>query len=119
MHKNPKIENIKKSLTRIPTPNLTLYYPLEMSILSVSIRFMGTILLLIFSFCISFFLIFKFIDLSLEVINLIFLLSLFLLVSSSFYHVLNSVFHIIPNETKTLTESKVFRFYSWLRKKIL
>lgn len=52
IYKKPKIINTINIPTfkRNITPNLTLYYPLEMSILSVSIRFMGTILLVIFLF---------------------------------------------------------------------
>ena len=44
-----------KAIAKKKTPNLTLYYPLQSSILSVSIRFMGTILLIVLLFCMSFF----------------------------------------------------------------
>ena len=44
-----------KAIAKRKTPNLTLYYPLQSSILSVAIRFMGTILLIILLFCMSFF----------------------------------------------------------------
>jgi len=44
-----------KAIAKRKTPNLTLYYPLQSSILSVAIRFMGTILLIILLFSMSFF----------------------------------------------------------------
>ena len=95
IYKKPKVVNIRNEITF--TPNLTLYYPLKMSILSVSIRFMGTILLFVYSFCISFFLILNFLNIPLEFISLIFLLNLFVFFLTFFYHTVNSLSHFIDN----------------------
>jgi predicted membrane channel-forming protein YqfA (hemolysin III family) len=109
MHKKSKVINTREKKTS--TPNLTLYYPLEMSILSVSIRFMGSILLLVFTFCISFFLILNFLNISLEFVSFIFLLNLFLLISTSFYHTVNSLSHFIDDSKNELRLNLFKKFF--------
>lgn len=112
IYKKPKIINTINIPTfkRNITPNLTLYYPLEMSILSVSIRFMGTILLVIFLFCTSFFLILNFFNISVELVNLIFILNINLLISTAFYHVKNALSHFL-NETRVFLLCKKIYLY--------
>lgn len=79
------------------TPNLTLYYPLPTSILSVSIRFMGAILLILIFFCASFFLLITIYQINFQILSLFLTIIVYLTISSFIYHILNSLSHFLKN----------------------
>ena len=81
--------------TKEITPNLTLYYPLQSSILSVSIRFMGTLLLILFFFCINFFSILSIYNINLKIIIIFMLIIIYIIILTAIYHLLNSLSHFI------------------------
>lgn len=106
----PKKTIPERTLTpelRTPTPNLTLYYPLQTSILSVSIRFMGTLLLVFGFLSVSVFLILNLSNISFEFLNLIFFLNTLLLISTLIYHVINSLYHYISSIKVTSLVKKI------------
>lgn len=86
-----------KAIAKKKTPNLTLYYPLQSSILSVSIRFMGTILLIVLLFSMSFFFLITVFNLDYKII-ILFLNILFYVVLATFiFHSINSLTHFLKN----------------------
>jgi len=91
--KQVKIKKIKRKIT----PNLTLYYPLPTSILSVSIRFMGAILLILIFFCASFFLLVTVYQIDFQILSLFLTIILYITISSFGYHILNSLSHFLRN----------------------
>lgn len=89
--------NIKNKNKKIITPNLTLYYPLKSSILSVSIRFMGTILLLLVFFSFSVFILITIFDFNFELLCLVLTLLTYLIILSLFFHTINSIIHFFKS----------------------
>jgi hypothetical protein len=94
---NLRKNNLKKNQKKI-TPNLTLYYPLPTSILSVSIRFMGAILLILIFFCMSYFYLITVYYINFQILSLILIIFSYLIVSSFGYHFLNSLSHFFLNK---------------------
>lgn len=94
--KKLKKKHVKKNQRKI-TPNLTLYYPLPASILSVSIRFMGTILLVLIFFCATFFLLITVYQINFQILSLILTIIFYITISSFLYHILNSLSHFLRN----------------------
>ena len=86
-----------KAIAKRKTPNLTLYYPLQSSILSVAIRFMGTILLIILLFCMSFFFLVTVFSIDFKLVILILTVLFYVALASLFYHSINSLTHFLKN----------------------
>lgn len=94
--KKLKKKHVKKNQRKI-TPNLTLYYPLPASILSVSIRFMGAILLVLIFFCATFFLLITVYQINFQILSLILTIIFYITISSFLYHIFNSLSHFLRN----------------------
>lgn len=125
VYKKTKKNNIKKNQKKI-TPNLTLYYPLPTSILSVSIRFMGTILLILIFFCISFFLLLTIYQINFKILILVFTIILYIIISCFVYHNLESLSHFLKNDKLEIesillkiTENKIFLKIEFFARKFL
>lgn len=86
-----------KAIAKKKTPNLTLYYPLQSSILSVSIRFMGTILLIVLLFSMSFFFLITISNLDYKFVIFILNILFYVVLTTFFYHSLNSLTHFLKN----------------------
>jgi len=86
-----------KAIAKRKTPNLTLYYPLQSSILSVAIRFMGTILLIILLFSMSFFFLVTVFSINFKLVILILTVLFYVALASLFYHSINSLTHFLKN----------------------
>merc|ERR1711963_1166998 len=86
-----------KAIAKKKTPNLTLYYPLQSSILSVSIRFMGTILLIVLLFCISFFFLITVFNIDYKIVILCLNVLFYVALATLFYHSINSLTHFLKN----------------------
>ena len=86
-----------KAIAKRKTPNLTLYYPLQSSILSVAIRFMGTILLIILLFSMSFFFLVTVFSIDFKLVILILTVLFYVALASLFYHSINSLTHFLKN----------------------
>ena len=85
---------------KIYSPNLTLYTPLHSALISVSIRFMGLILLLLFIFILNIFLLLYIYNISSAFMIFIFTFILGLIFLTFFIHVSFSMYHIISKLTK-------------------
>jgi len=86
-----------KAIAKKKTPNLTLYYPLQSSILSVSIRFMGTILLIILLFSMSFFFLITIFNFDYKLVILILNLLFYVVLTTFIFHSMNSLTHFLKN----------------------
>ena len=91
------LKKVLKLLQKKKTPNLTLYYPLQSSILSVSIRFMGTILLIVLLFCISFFFLITVFNIDYKIVILCLNVLFYVALATLFYHSINSLTHFLKN----------------------
>lgn len=86
-----------KAIAKKKTPNLTLYYPLQSSILSVSIRFMGTILLIVLLFCMSFFFLITIFNLDFKITIFLLNVLVYVVLSTFIFHSMNSLTHFLKN----------------------
>ena len=80
---------------RVITPNLTLYFPLTSSIISVSIRFMGTFLMiLLFTYC-CICCVVGAIQVSFIIISFFCIPGITLTGGTTFYHIIKSIEHFL------------------------
>merc|ERR1712110_1092207 len=86
-----------EAIAKKKTPNLTLYYPLQSSILSVSTRFMGTILLIILLFSMSFFFLITIFNFDYKLVILILNLLFYVVLTTFIFHSMNSLTHFLKN----------------------
>ena len=90
-YKNDKIAS--KKMYNYSNPDLVLYYPLESSILSVSIRFMGLILLTLIIVLLSIFIFLEILFLNTKLLSFLMLFMIYLIIISTYYHISNSLSH--------------------------
>ena len=88
-----KTTNQEKKNYNYSNPDLVLYYPLESSILSVSIRFMGLILLILIIILLSVFIFSKIIFFNIKLLYFILLFIIYMIMIATYYHIQNSLSH--------------------------
>ena len=104
MTNNFSLEKVKRIFKKGKiTPNLTVYYPLPSSILSVSIRFMGTILLLLLYIFFNLFLFTFIFAINFKILSSVSFFIGTICLQSSIHHVLSSGTHFLRvNQAKNV-----------------